>query len=117
MLQIRADLMSVMAIYAEHTSDSLQTEQAKDVHAEFGKWLQDLKLECFAEFTTIRSSYALEYEGDDRRVRVDLDRADFGYCVGEIEVLVSEGDEMAFAMQTIEKTAKKLGDWKVIGLC
>lgn len=113
MLQIRADLMSVMGIYAEHTSDSLRTEQAKDVHVEFGKWLQDLKLECFAEFTTVRCSYALENDGDDRRVRVDLDQADFGYCVGEIEVLVSEEDEMPFAVQTIEKMAQKIGDWKV----
>lgn len=114
MLQIRADLMSVMGIYAEHTSDSLQTEQAKDVHVEFGKWLQDLKLECFAEFTTVRCSYALENDGDDRRVRVDLDQADFGYCVGEIEVLVSEEDEMPFAVQTIEKMAQKIGDSNVL---
>ncbi|XP_017308786.1 thiamine-triphosphatase [Ictalurus punctatus] len=108
-LQIRAELIAVMGISTERTSDSLQTEQSKDVHAEFEKWLQDLKLECFAEFTTVRCSYALGYEGDDRKVRVDLDQADFGYCVGEIEVLVSEGDEMTSAMQYIEKTAQKLG--------
>ncbi|GAA6066667.1 thiamine-triphosphatase isoform X1 [Tachysurus ichikawai] len=108
-LQIRVELMSIMGIYAEHTAESLQKEQDKDVHAEFQKWVQEMKLECFAEFTTMRHSYTLEYEGDDRRVRVDLDQADFGYCVGEIEVLVSEADEMTSAMQSIEKTAQKLG--------
>lgn len=115
LLQIKAELMAMLGIYTEHTSDSLQTEQGKDVHAEFEKWLQDLKLGCFAEFTTVRCSYALECKGEDRRVRVDLDQADFGYCVGEIEVLVSEGGEMS-AMQSIEKTAQKLGDWRIAGL-
>ncbi|XP_026793733.3 thiamine-triphosphatase [Pangasianodon hypophthalmus] len=109
LLQIRAELMAIVGIHTEHTSDSSQTEQAKDVHAEFEKWLQDLKLECFAEFTTVRCSYTLEDEGDNRRVRIDLDQADFGYCVGEIEVLVSEGVEMTSALHSIEKTAQKLG--------
>ncbi|KAK3515432.1 hypothetical protein QTP70_019926 [Hemibagrus guttatus] len=90
-------------------ADSLQTEQEKDVHAEFEKWLPDMKLECFAEYTTVRCSYVLECEGEDGRVRVDLDQADFDYCVGEIEVLVSEGVETASAMQSIEKMAQKLG--------
>lgn len=117
LLQIRAELMGIMGIHSEHMTGSLQPEQAEDVHAEFEKWMEDLKLGCFAEYTTVRCSYALEYVGDDRRVRVDLDQADFGYCVGEIEVLVSEGDEMTSAMQSIEKTAQKLGDWTVVGLC
>ncbi|KAG7317686.1 hypothetical protein KOW79_018721 [Hemibagrus wyckioides] len=104
-LHIRAELMSIMGIYAEPTTDSCD----KDVHAEFEKWLQDMNLECFAEYTTVRCSYALECEVEDQRVRVDLDQADFGYCVGEIEVLVSEGVETASTMQSIEKTAQKLG--------
>ncbi|KAK3541258.1 hypothetical protein QTP86_019196 [Hemibagrus guttatus] len=108
-LQIRAELMSIMGLYTEHTADSLQTEQEKDVHAEFEKWLPDMKLECFAEYTTVRCSYVLECEGEDGRIRVDLDQADFDYCVGEIEVLVSEGVETASAMQSIERTAQKLG--------
>ncbi|KAF7691754.1 thiamine-triphosphatase [Silurus meridionalis] len=105
MLQIRAELMEV---YVDPTSDSFQTERGKDVH-EFEKWLQEMKLECFAEFTTQRCSYALEYDEGHGKVRVDLDRADFGYCVGEIEVLVAEGNEMKSAMQSIEKTAEILG--------
>ncbi|KAF5901185.1 thiamine-triphosphatase isoform X1, partial [Clarias magur] len=102
--QIRAELVAAMGV----SSDCLEAEQAEDVRAEFERWLQDLKLECFAEFTTARCSYVLECEGDDKRVRVDLDQADFGYCVGEIEVLVSEVEEMTSAMQSIEKTAQRL---------
>lgn len=108
--QIRAELVAAMGI----SSDCLEAEQAEDVRAEFERWLQDLKLECFAEFTTVRCSYTLECEGDDKRVRIDLDQADFGYCVGEIEVLVSEVEEMTSAMQSIEKTAQRLGNWSRI---
>lgn len=110
MPQIRAELVAAMGI----SSDCLEAEQAEDVRAEFERWLQDLKLECFAEFTTVRCSYTLECEGDDKRVRIDLDQADFGYCVGEIEVLVSEVEEMTSAMQSIEKTAQRLGNWSRI---
>lgn len=70
-------------------------------------WLEDLRLVCFAEFTTVRCSYTLG--GGAQGVRVDLDQADFGYSVGEIEVLLSEGDDMQSAQQTIQRTAEKLG--------
>lgn len=75
---------------------SLQEEDA---------WLQRFHLVCFAEFTTIRRSFVLEEEG----VRVDLDQADFGYSVGEIEVLVPEGGDVNSALGRIERTAQKLG--------
>lgn len=81
---------------------SLQEEDA---------WLQRFQLVCFAEFTTIRQSFVLEEEG----VRVDLDQADFGYSVGEIEVLVPEGGDVNSALGRIEQTAQKLGKlskWK-----
>ena len=68
-------------------------------------WLSKLNLVCFAEFTTVRCSFTLGEE-----VRIDLDKADFGYCVGEIEVIVPEGEDMQPAMEKIEKTAQKLGD-------
>ncbi|XP_056868256.1 thiamine-triphosphatase isoform X2 [Takifugu flavidus] len=75
---------------------SLQEEDA---------WLQRFQLVCFAEFTTIRRSFVLEEEG----VRVDLDQADFGYSVGEIEVLVPEGGDVKSALGRIERIAQKLG--------
>ncbi|TWW71319.1 Thiamine-triphosphatase, partial [Takifugu flavidus] len=74
---------------------SLQEEDA---------WLQRFQLVCFAEFTTIRRSFVLEEEG----VRVDLDQADFGYSVGEIEVLVPEGGDVKSALGRIERIAQKL---------
>uniref|UniRef100_A0A8C1Y0P0 Thiamine triphosphatase n=1 Tax=Cyprinus carpio TaxID=7962 RepID=A0A8C1Y0P0_CYPCA len=61
------------------------------------EWLNDLNLVCFAEFETERCSYTLEREAG--AVRVDLEQADFGYCVGEIEALVSEGGGMNAALQ------------------
>lgn len=67
-------------------------------------WLSKLNLVCFAEFTTVRCSFTLEEE-----VHIDLDKADFGYCVGEIEVIVPEGEDMQPALEKIEKTAQKLG--------
>ncbi|KAM4606275.1 thiamine-triphosphatase isoform 1-T2 [Polymixia lowei] len=68
-------------------------------------WLSKMNLVCFAEFTTVRCSFTLEEEG----VQIDLDQADFGYHVGEIEVLVPEGEDVGSALEKIEKTAQKLG--------
>ncbi|XP_029313690.1 thiamine-triphosphatase isoform X3 [Cottoperca gobio] len=68
-------------------------------------WLSKINLVCFAEFTTVRRSFTLEEEG----VQVDLDQADFGYHVGEIEVLLPEGGDLQSALEKIERTAGKLG--------
>ncbi|XP_066538087.1 thiamine-triphosphatase [Hoplias malabaricus] len=105
--QIKAEVMKVMknsTEAAESSSKSSQREQTPDE-----RWLKDLELVCFAEFTTLRCSYTLESAGAAGKLRVDLDQADFGYCVGEIEVLISEGDDMQSAQQRIQKTAEKLG--------
>uniref|UniRef100_A0A671QLY2 Thiamine-triphosphatase n=1 Tax=Sinocyclocheilus anshuiensis TaxID=1608454 RepID=A0A671QLY2_9TELE len=107
----------VSRIIREHTaegseSNSSQREQIDKVaenedteicSADDTKWLNDLNLVCFAEFKTERCSYTLEREAG--AVRVDLDQADFGYCVGEIEVLVPEGGDMNAALQRITGTA------------
>ncbi|XP_070784539.1 thiamine-triphosphatase [Enoplosus armatus] len=68
-------------------------------------WLSKMNLVCFAEFTTVRRSFTLEEEV----VQIDLDQADFGYHVGEIEVLVPEGGDVQSALEKIERTAQKLG--------
>ncbi|XP_024135934.1 thiamine-triphosphatase isoform X2 [Oryzias melastigma] len=67
-------------------------------------WLSKLNLVCFAEFTTVRRSFTLE-EG----VQIDLDQADFGYHVGEIEVLIPEGGDVHSAQEKIRDAAQKLG--------
>lgn len=111
----------VSRIIREHTaegseSNSSQREQIDKVSenedteicsADVTKWLNDLNLVCFAEFKTERCSYMLEREAG--AVRVDLDQADFGYCVGEIEVLVPEGGDMNAALQRITGIAVELG--------
>lgn len=68
-------------------------------------WLSKMSLICFADFTTVRQSFTLEEEG----VQIDLDQADFGYHVGEIEVLVPDGGDVQSALEKIERTAQKLG--------
>ncbi|CAL8292169.1 unnamed protein product [Lota lota] len=68
-------------------------------------WAGELNLLCFAEFTTARRSFTLEEEG----VQIDLDQADFGYSVGEIEVLVPDGQDVGSALEKIERVALKLG--------
>ncbi len=112
----------VSRIIREHTaegseSNSSQREQIDKVSenedteicsADDTKWLNDLNLVCFAEFKTERCSYTLEREAG--AVRVDLDQADFGYCVGEIEVLVPEGCDMNAALQRITGIAVELGE-------
>lgn len=111
----------VSRIIREHTaegseSNSSQREQIDKVaenedteicSADDTKWLNDLNLVCFAEFKTERCSYTLERETG--AVRVDLDQADFGHCVGEIEVLVPEGGDMNAALQRISAIAVELG--------
>ncbi|XP_019108604.2 thiamine-triphosphatase [Larimichthys crocea] len=68
-------------------------------------WLSKMNLVCFADYTTVRRSFSLEEEG----VQIDLDEADFGYHVGEIEVLIPEGGDMQSALEKIQRTAQKLG--------
>lgn len=110
----------VRRIIKEHTaegseSNTSQREQIgkvgenKDTNscpADDRKWLTHLNLVCFSEFKTERCSYILERGG---AVRVDLDQADFDYCVGEIEVLVPEGDDINEGLQRITKIAEELG--------
>uniref|UniRef100_A0A8C9V309 Thiamine-triphosphatase n=2 Tax=Scleropages formosus TaxID=113540 RepID=A0A8C9V309_SCLFO len=72
-------------------------------------WLNELHLVPFAVFSTKRCSFTLAEEGQQHGVRVDLDQADFGFCVGEIEVLLPDGGEMQPALEQIERTAQRLG--------
>ncbi|XP_039645719.1 thiamine-triphosphatase isoform X2 [Perca fluviatilis] len=80
-----------------------ETETSRSQEDE--SWLSKMNLVCFAEFTTVRRSFTLEEEG----VQIDLDQADFGYSVGEIEVLVPEGGDVQSALEKIERTAGMLG--------
>lgn len=73
-------------------------------------WLSEMNLVCFAEFTTVRRSFSLEEEG----VQIDLDQADFGYDVGEVEVVIPEGGDVKTALEKIERAARKLGELRPV---
>ncbi|XP_042254910.1 thiamine-triphosphatase isoform X2 [Thunnus thynnus] len=90
----------------EVIKEDTDSETAEKISSqEDESWLSKMNLVCFAEFTTVRRSFTLEEEG----VQIDLDQADFGYHVGEIEVLVPEGGDEQSALEKIERTAQKLG--------
>ncbi|KAF3703334.1 Thiamine-triphosphatase [Channa argus] len=92
-------------------SRAKETEVIKDRDTETSpllqdeSWLSTMNLVCFADFTTVRRSFTLEEEG----VQIDLDQADFGYQVGEVEVVVPQGGDMQSALERIDRTAQKLG--------
>ncbi|XP_068200024.1 thiamine-triphosphatase isoform X2 [Antennarius striatus] len=94
--EIQLRLKEVLKTNSDCEANSLQEDEC---------WLGEMNLVPFAEFITERWSYTLEEDG----VQVDLDRADFGYSVGEIEVLVPEGGNVKSALEKIERTAQKLG--------
>ncbi|XP_037613422.1 thiamine-triphosphatase isoform X2 [Sebastes umbrosus] len=90
----------------EVIQDVCEDRETEASHSqEEDSWLSKINLVCFAKFTTDRRSFTLEEEG----VQIDLDQADFGYHVGEIEVLVPEGGDVQSALEKIERTAGKLG--------
>ena len=65
--------------------------------------IQKLNLSIFAKFSTTRQTYYLP------ECTIDLDLADFGFQVGEIEVMVADEKRIAEALRTIDGIAKKLG--------
>lgn len=100
--------LSVREVVKDICEDTVTSSSQEDEET----WYSKMNLQCFAEFTTVRRSFTLEQEG----VQIDLDEADFGYHVGEIEVLVPEGGDVQPALEKIERTAQKLGELKAVKL-
>ncbi|XP_029422692.1 thiamine-triphosphatase isoform X2 [Nannospalax galili] len=74
--------------------------------------LAPLKLLEVASFVTKRSSWKLVFSGAEEQeplLRVDLDTTDFGYAVGEVEVLVHEKAAVPAALEKIVSFSSKLG--------
>ncbi|XP_029806508.1 thiamine-triphosphatase isoform X2 [Suricata suricatta] len=74
--------------------------------------LGPLGLREVASFVTKRSAWKLVLPGADeeeRPLRVDLDTADFGYTVGEIEALVHQKAEVPAALEKIRSLSSMLG--------
>ena len=68
-------------------------------------------LSCFASFTTTRKSFRVPEPKSERGdFFIDLDSADFDFCVGEIERIVEDESEIAEAVQSIDKFAADLGE-------
>ncbi|XP_050999057.1 thiamine-triphosphatase [Acomys russatus] len=72
--------------------------------------LGKLKLQGVASFVTTRSSWklALAHE-QEPLLRVDLDSTDFGYAVGEVEVVVHQKAEVPAALEKIASVCNMLG--------
>ena len=49
-------------------------------------------------------------DGEERLLRVDLDTADFGYAVGEVEALVDKEAEVPAALEKIHHLSSLLGE-------
>uniref|UniRef100_A0A9L0REW2 Thiamine-triphosphatase n=1 Tax=Equus caballus TaxID=9796 RepID=A0A9L0REW2_HORSE len=74
--------------------------------------LGPLGLQEVASFVTKRSAWKLVLSGADEEepsLRVDLDTADFGYAVGEVEALVHEEAEVPAALEKIHSLSSMLG--------
>ncbi|XP_075805663.1 thiamine-triphosphatase isoform X4 [Microtus pennsylvanicus] len=74
--------------------------------------LGSLKLQEVASFVTTRSSWMLALSGaseEEPKLRVDLDSTDFGYAVGEVEVMVREKGEVPAALEKISSFSTLLG--------
>ncbi|XP_075387209.1 thiamine-triphosphatase [Tenrec ecaudatus] len=73
--------------------------------------LGPLGLQQVASFVTTRSSWKLVLLGAEQEspLRVDLDTADFGYAVGEVEALVHEEAEVPQALEKIHSLSSLLG--------
>ncbi|MBN3291241.1 THTPA triphosphatase, partial [Polypterus senegalus] len=71
-----------------------------------GSWLNEFGLVEFAVFSTVRRTFTLP---DTESIHIDLDYADFGFLVGELEVLVKTEEQIPEALTTIKELAEKLG--------
>ncbi|XP_037358994.1 thiamine-triphosphatase [Talpa occidentalis] len=74
--------------------------------------LGPLGLQEVASFVTKRSAWKLVLPGADEEepaLKVDLDTADFGYAVGEVEALVHREAEVPAALEKIHRLSHMLG--------
>lgn len=84
----------------------LQEEKLVDVRETLFNSLEGLeasgRVRSFAEFETKRTKYEID------NIIIDLDEADFGYSIGELEVLVDSPNEAAAAENRIKALADLL---------
>ncbi|XP_056382565.1 thiamine-triphosphatase isoform X2 [Hyla sarda] len=72
--------------------------------------IESFGLNEFATFVTRRRRFQLPLtENSNTKVVVDLDEADFGFAIGEVEVLVKTQEEVGNALKKVEEICKQLG--------
>lgn len=72
--------------------------------------IEGFGLGVFASFVTCRRKFQLPLEeNSSTKIVVDLDEADFGFAVGEVEVLVQTQEEVQHACEKVEEICRKLG--------
>ncbi|XP_069490061.1 thiamine-triphosphatase isoform X2 [Ambystoma mexicanum] len=99
--------------YREVTMESAIVEQVcqalGEVPEQYPSCVDDLLvllgLDAFATFVTDRRSYVLP----GGHVHVDLDEADFGFAVGEVEVVVRSSDKVEEALEMVNQLCAELG--------
>ncbi|XP_069617904.1 thiamine-triphosphatase isoform X2 [Ranitomeya imitator] len=75
--------------------------------------IESFGLNEFASFVTRRRRFQLPLvENSNTKVVVDLDEADFGFAVGEVEVLVKTQEEVENALQKVEEICRQLGVYR-----
>ncbi|XP_070574200.1 thiamine-triphosphatase-like isoform X2 [Ptychodera flava] len=98
-------LQKLTAILKTNSTASDHYGENPDQLADFVK---KHNLKAFAVFKTNRRSYRL-----DGGFQVDLDETDFGYRVGEIELVVGHDGDVAAALQKIDRLAEKLDFYNI----
>lgn len=76
-------------------------------HNDMARAVSELGLEEFASFVTCRRRYRLG------NLHVDLDAADFGYNVGEVEAVVGQLENVSEATAWIQALGSQLGEQHV----
>ncbi|KAK2162194.1 hypothetical protein LSH36_102g07005 [Paralvinella palmiformis] len=99
---LSADQIQKPGDHLQDPSDEILMRDSGD--GELQTFLRKNDFKPFASFRTERTKYRV---GDD--IIVDLDVADFGYSIGEIEVMVESGQQRDGAVKKINDFAQKLG--------
>ena len=85
------------------TEAEIANELRLNAQGQLEEELKEAGYEAFAEFITTRQKYK---KGD---FTIDLDEVDFGYKIGEIELMVNDQSDMPKAIEKITNFAKEMG--------
>ncbi|XP_054848942.1 thiamine-triphosphatase isoform X2 [Eublepharis macularius] len=81
----------------------LGVDLAAGWHDNVAKAVEELGLEEFASYVTSRRKYQVG------ELSIDLDEADFGHAVGEVEAVVEHQEDVPEALERIQKLGRQLG--------